>query len=86
MKTQPPRRRSFRTRKIVSSFQIVVVVVVVVVVCYENTGAGYGSLFLRARWVRQRGLCANSEPCDGYSTSSMLSTMRLSDVTRRILP
>ena len=62
------------------------IVVVVVVVCYENTGAGYGSLFLRARWVRQRGLCANSEPCDGYSTSSMLSTMRLSDVTRRILP
>ena len=62
------------------------VVVVVVVVCYENTGAVYGSLFLRARWVRQRGLCANSEPCDGYSTSSMLSTMRLSDVTRHILP
>jgi len=44
------------------------------------------SLFLRARWVRQRGLCTNSEPYVGYSTSSMLSTMRLSDLTRHILP
>ena len=35
-----------------------------VVVCYENTGAVYGSLFLRARWVRQRGLCAmNFQAC-----------------------
>ena len=24
----------------------------IVVVCYENTGAVYGSIFLRARWVR----------------------------------
>ena len=37
----------------------------VVGVGYENTGAVYGSLFLRARWVRQRGLCANSEPSWG---------------------
>jgi hypothetical protein len=34
----------------------------IVVVCYENTGAVYGSIFLRARWVAAGSLCQARVP------------------------